>query len=155
MHRHSLEEPMAKIARDIMTPDPACCSPIATLDQVAQMMVRNDCGEIPIVDSSSHLIGVVTDRDIVCRLVAEGKNPAGYTAESIMSTPVISVADDTPLDEIIATMEDNQIRRVLVLDGDGYCAGIIAQADIANLGAVQKTAELLSEISRSDGLLSV
>jgi CBS domain-containing protein len=145
---------MGKLARDIMTPDPACCSPIATLDQVAQMMVQNDCGEIPIVDSSSHLIGVVTDRDIVCRLVAEGKNPAGYTAESIMSTPVISVADDTPLDEVVSTMEDHQIRRVLVLDGDGYCAGIIAQADIAGVGAAQKTAELLSEISRSSGLLS-
>ena len=84
---------MAKLARDVMTQDPACCSPSTRLDQVAKMMVENNCGEIPIVDRSNHPIGVVTDRDIVCRVVAQGKNPAGQTADSCMTIPVVTVPD--------------------------------------------------------------
>ena len=63
---------MPRLARDVMTPDPACCSRNATLDEVAKLMVQNDCGEIPILDESDRPIGVITDRDIVCRAVAEG-----------------------------------------------------------------------------------
>lgn len=117
---------MAKLARDVMTPSPACCSPGTTLDQVAKLMVQNNCGEIPIVDTSDQPIGVVTDRDIVCRVVAEGKNPSGHTAESCMSTPVVTVLTDARLEDVISTMEDRQIRRVLVVDDGGCCAGIIS-----------------------------
>ena len=85
---------MAKTARDVMTPDPACCSPQTTLDEVAKLMARNDCGEIPVIDTSDQIVGVVTDRDIVCRVVAEGKNPIAYTAETCMSGPVVTVRAD-------------------------------------------------------------
>lgn len=139
---------MAKLARDVMTPDPACCSPGTTLDQVAKLMVQNDCGEIPIVDSSNQPIGVITDRDIVCRVVAEGKNPRGHTAESCMSTPVITVPADATMEDVIATMEDHQIRRVPVVDDGGCCAGIIAQADIAAVEPPAQTGEFLCEVSR-------
>jgi CBS domain-containing protein len=81
---------MAKKARDVMTPDPACCSLHTSIDQVAKMMIQNNCGEIPIVDASNRPLGVVTDRDIVCRIVAEGKNPLGYTAEQAMTTPAVT-----------------------------------------------------------------
>jgi CBS domain-containing protein len=64
---------MATLARDIMTPNPVCCSPSTTLDEVAKMMLRHDCGEIPIVNAKDCVIGVITDRDIVCRAVAQGK----------------------------------------------------------------------------------
>jgi CBS domain-containing protein len=139
---------MAKLARDVMTPDPACCSTSTTLDQVAKMMVQNNCGEIPVIDHADRPVGVVTDRDIVCRVVAEGKNPAAYTAESCMTPRVVTVRPDTPLDEVIATMADHQIRRVPVVDDRGCCSGIIAQADIATVGPPPKTAELVSEVSR-------
>src|SRR5437763_12975037 len=76
------ETTMAKLARDVMTPDPACCTPNTTLDEVAKLMAQNDCGEIPVVDVGDTVVGVVTDRDIVCRVVAEGKNPIAYTAET-------------------------------------------------------------------------
>jgi CBS domain-containing protein len=122
---------MAKLARDVMTPDPACCSPTTTLDQVAKMMVQNNCGEIPIVDTSDRPIGVITDRDIVCRVVAEGKNPTTHSVESVMTSSVVSVRADASIDEVILIMEDHQIRRVPVIDERGRCAGIIAQADIA------------------------
>jgi CBS domain-containing protein len=142
---------MAKLARDVMTPDPACCSPATMLDQVAKLMLQNNCGEIPIVDSSDRPIGVVTDRDIVCRVVAEGKNPTGHTAESCMTTPVVTVAADATIAEVISTMEDHQIRRVPVVDDDGCCSGIISQADIAAVEPAEQTGELLCEVSRDTG----
>lgn len=140
-----------RLARDVMTPDPACCSPSTTLDLVARLMVQNNCGEIPIVDSSAQPIGVVTDRDIVCRVVAEGKNPSGHTAESCMTTPVVTVPTDARLEDVISTMEAHQIRRVPVVDDGGCCAGIISQADVASVGPPRRTAELVSKISRNMG----
>jgi len=110
---------MSKLARDVMTPDPACCSPHTSIDQVARMMIQNNCGEIPIVDSANRPVGVVTDRDIVCRIVAEGKNPIGYTAEHAMTSPVVTLDADVSIDEVIAAMETHQIRRVVVVDEGG------------------------------------
>ncbi len=138
---------MPKLARDVMTSDPTCCSPSTTLDEIARMMLQHNCGEIPIVDGTNHPIGVITDRDIVCRVVAAGKNPTELSAGSCMTTPAIFVQANTPLDEVISTMEEHQIRRIPVVDDGGCCAGIIAQADIAIAGARQ-TAEMVSEISR-------
>jgi CBS domain-containing protein len=142
---------MTKVARDVMTPDPACCTASTSVDEIAKLMVQNDCGEIPIVDSQDRVIGVVTDRDIVCRVVAEGKNPVGYTAEACMSQPVVTVREDTPLDEVVATMEKHQIRRVPVEGGDGCCSGIIAQADLAREAPDRKVAELVREVSEESG----
>jgi CBS domain-containing protein len=142
---------MDKIARDMMTPAPACCSPDATLEKIATLMVANDCGEIPVVDRSGRPIGVITDRDIVCRVVAEGKDPATVTAESMMSTPVVVVYDDAELDDVLDMMETHQIRRVPVIDAEGCCSGIIAQADLVSMGSPHVTSELLTEISRDNG----
>ena len=142
---------MTRVARDVMTPSPACCTPTMTLDQVAKLMVHNDCGEIPVVDGSDQPVGVITDRDIVTRVVAEGKNPVGYTAEQFMSQPVITVNVNMPLDEVLATMERHQIRRVPVVDEQGSCAGIIAQADLAWNGEERQVAELVREVSRDSG----
>jgi CBS domain-containing protein len=139
---------MATLAREIMTPDPACCSVNATLDEVAKMMVQNDCGEIPVLDATDRIVGVVTDRDIVCRVVAEGKNPMAYTVDTCMTQPVVSVRADAPIEDVVATMEDYQIRRVPVVDEGGCCAGIIAQADLAALRHEHEVAELVREVSR-------
>jgi CBS domain-containing protein len=139
---------MPMLARDVMTPDPACCSPDTTLDRVARMMIQNDCGEIPIVDTADHPVGVITDRDIVCRVIADGKNPTAHTAEQYMTQPVITVTADTPIEEILATMETHQIRRVPVVDERGCCAGIISQADLAWTGGERDVAELVREVSR-------
>jgi CBS domain-containing protein len=132
-----------------MTPDPACCTPGTSVDEVAKLMVQNDCGEIPIVDASDRVIGVVTDRDIVCRVVARGRNPIGHTAEECMSRSVVTVAPDTPVEEVVATMERHQIRRVPVVADGGSCAGIISQADLARAGLEHVVAELVREVSRA------
>ena len=142
---------MAKLARDVMTPDPACCRPNTTLDEVAKLMARNDCGEIPVVDGGDAVIGVVTDRDIVCRIVAEGKNPMAYTAETCMSQPVVTVRIDTPIDEVVSAMEKHQIRRVPVVDERECCVGIISQADVAWKGPERNLTELVREVSRDTG----
>jgi CBS domain-containing protein len=142
---------MATLARDVMTPKPARCSPSTTLDVVAKLMVKHNCGEIPVVDGADQVIGVVTDRDIVCRVVAQGRNPSIYTAESCMSFPVVTLPDDASIEDVIAMMEDYQIRRLPVVDDEGCCAGIIAQADLAFVGPPMQTAELLCELSRDKG----
>jgi CBS domain-containing protein len=137
------------LARDVMTPDPACCSPNATLENVAQMMVHNDCGEIPVVDPTGHPVGVITDRDIVCRVVAKGGNPIGQTVSNAMTRSAITVTEDTPVTDVLSTMERHQIRRVPVVDDRGCCTGIIAQADLAPAVDAPKTAELVREVSRN------
>lgn len=139
---------MTTRARDVMTANPACCTATMTLDQVAKLMVLNDCGEIPVIDAKERPIGVITDRDIVCRVVAEGKNPMAHTAEHYMSQPVVTVPADAPLDEVLSTMEKHRIRRVPVVDERGCCAGMIAQADIAWTGRAHEVAHLVQEVSR-------
>ena len=139
---------MPKLARDVMTVNPACCTPETPLEQVAKLMIQHDCGEIPVIDSGEQVVGVVTDRDIVCRTVAQGKNPLAYTAEICMSDPVITVPAETPIAEVVSTMEKHQIRRVPVVDEGGCCAGIVAQADIAWTGDQKEVAELVREVSR-------
>jgi len=139
---------MAKLARDVMTRKPARCLPETRLDAVARLMVQHNCGEIPVVDSADQVVGVVTDRDIVSRVVAQGKNPCMYTAASCMSFPVVTLHRDAPLEEVVSTMEGYQIRRVPVVDDEGCCAGIISQADVVFVERPQKTAELLCELSR-------
>jgi CBS domain-containing protein len=145
---------MSRTARDVMTPDPACCTPTTTLDEVAKLMRQNDCGEIPVVDPAERPIGVVTDRDIVCRVVAEGKNPMAYTAETCMSEPVVTVSADSPIEDVIATMEKHQIRRIPVVDERGACAGIIAQADVAWAERPREVGELVREVSRDTGRIA-
>lgn len=139
---------MTNLVRDVMTSDPACCSPGTTLDEVARLMLANGCGEIPIVDTAGAPIGVVTDRDIVCRVVAEGKNPSAYTAETCMSQPVVTVRDTDAIATAVSAMQTHQIRRVPVVDADGSCVGIVAQADIARHAPPARTADLVREISK-------
>lgn len=142
---------MAKLARDIMTIDPACCSLNTTLDEVATMMVQHKCGEIPVIDSNHRVVGVITDRDIVCRAIANGKSPIGMTVESCMSQPVVTIREDASLENVIATMEKHQIRRLPVVMEGGWCAGIIAQADLARMAPEHEVAELVRDVSQETG----
>lgn len=135
---------------DVMTREPACCTPDTRLQEVAQMMIQHDCGQIPLVQSTSDpkVLGVVTDRDIVSRLVAQGRNPVDLRADTCMSQPVISVRIDASLEECIRVMEAHRIRRVPVVDGDGLMRGIVSQADIAQHAPQASTGELVKEVSR-------
>ena len=133
--------------RDVMSSDVAWCTRETPLREVAKMMVDCDCGEIPVVDAANRPIGVVTDRDITCRAVARGHNPLEMTAADCMSSPALVVTMLASLDECCQTMEENQIRRVPVVDEASRCVGIVSQADIARHGSKRVTAAVVQRVS--------
>lgn len=135
--------------KDIMTENPACCTAGSTLEEAAKLMIENDCGEIPVVDDLNTCmpIGVITDRDITCRTVGKGLNPLEMTVSDCMSTPLVSVMPDINLEECLRVLEDNQIRRVPVVDAGGKCVGIVALADIARNLSKADSGEVLKEVS--------
>src|SRR5206468_3204334 len=121
-----------------------------SLQDVAILMVEHDCGEIPVVDNlqSKRPVGVVTDRDITCRTVALGKNPLELRARDCMSSPAVTVTPETGLDDCCSVMEDNQLRRIPVVDESGCCCGIVSQADIAQNASKSDAGAVVKEVSR-------
>lgn len=133
---------------DVMTKEPATCSADVPVVEVARMMVEHDCGEIPVTNPETrHLIGVVTDRDIVCRAVAAGRDTAQMLAGECMTTPVVCVTPNATLDECRQIMEDKQVRRVPVVDDQGMICGIVSQADIALSASARDAGHLVSAVS--------
>jgi CBS domain-containing protein len=135
--------------KEVMTADPACCISDTALQEVAQMMVDHDCGEIPVVENKETKlpIGVITDRDIVCRTVARGLNPLDLTVADCMTKPCVTVTPEMSVEECTRVMEENKIRRVPVVDAAGSCCGIVALADIALRAQKGVTAEVVKEVS--------
>ena len=135
---------------DIMSRNPSCCTRETKLTEVARLMEQCDCGEIPVVDSeaSGRPVGVITDRDIVVRVIAKGRNPVEMKVGDCMTSPPVTVKADASLDDVKKVMEDHQIRRVLVVDDTGRCAGIVSQADIALRASKGDTGEVVKEVSK-------
>jgi len=142
-------------ARDLMTPDPAQVTPSDSLQRVSQLMAEHDCGCIPVVTAADQrsLIGVVTDRDIAVRAVAEGR-PATTPIGEIMTPNPDTVGPDDELSHVERLMSDRQIRRVVVVDDTRECVGIIAQADLARAAkrrrepSPREMVDVLEKISR-------
>ena len=144
-----------KKAKDMMTQDPDCCTPQDTIQQAAQIMAQDSCGALPVVDrkESKHLIGMITDRDIACRAVAQGKGP-DTKVQDCMTQPAVSVSPEASLEECIQAMEKNQIRRVAVADEAGNCCGVVTQAHIARHAPDKKVAEVVKTISKPTNIPS-
>ena len=142
-------EPQAD-AQSIMTQHPACVTPQTSLREAAQLMVANDCGAIPVIEENSgnKIIGIITDRDIVCRAVAQGKNPLDLNVEACMSRPVVTAGPDASLGECARLMEDNQIRRIPIVDSQGLCRGIVTQAHVARHANARDVGEIVKGVSR-------
>jgi len=140
-------------ARDVMTPQPRCCTPDTSLEEVARMMVDYDCGAIPVVDDlvSMRPVGMITDRDIVTCEVAFGRNPIERDVRDCMTAPPITISEHASLDDCVRTLELGQIRRLIVVDGDGRCCGIVAQADVASHASKRLAGELLRRVSEPAG----
>lgn len=136
---------------EIMTANPACCTPDSNLQEVAKMMLDNDCGAIPVCEDGNHKrpIGVITDRDITIRTVANGDNPLTMTAKSVMTKNVVTVTPETSVEDCLNLMEENQVRRIPVVDENGECCGMVAQADIATNASAHETAEVVEKISQA------
>ena len=136
--------------REIMTREPACCTPETKLQDVARLMMDQDCGQIPVVDSkkSRKPVGVVTDRDITTRAVAAGKNPGDLAARDCMTTPVVTVTPETEVERCCQVLEQHQVRRVPVINDQGQLCGMVSQADIAKHASGRETAEVVRSISQ-------
>lgn len=135
---------------DIMTRAPACCTPDTSLQEAAEMMCEKDCGEIPVVENSRTMkpVGVVTDRDIACRAVAEGRDPRETTVADCMSSPAVTATEDEEVDEACETMAQRRIRRLPVVDEKGACCGMVSQADIARKVGAEKAGQVVHHVSQ-------
>ncbi len=137
--------------RDIMSKDPACCLAGESTAKAAQVMRDRNVGILPIVRDrqDKDLIGVVTDRDLALKVVAEGRDPNHTIIASVMSHPPIVCSPDDAYQKTLRTMERLQIRRVPVVDYAGRLLGMVSQADIAlRVPDARETAEMVREISR-------
>ncbi len=134
----------------VMTANPATCSEDTAVRDVARMMADCDCGEIPVVDAKGKLVGVVTDRDITLRIVAQGRDTTA-TARDAMSAPVRSVHEDSGVEECARLMKDAQVRRIPVIDEAGRPVGIVALADIIQQTHPETATEVVREVSRPAG----
>ena len=133
---------------EVMTAKPACCGTDTPLQEVAHLMVAHDCGEIPVIDSAGKPVGVVTDRDIVVRTLAQGLSPMDRKAGDVMTSPCLTVTDEATLEDCTEMMEEHQVRRMLVVDDDGCVCGIVSQADVALNAGKKDAGELLRDVSK-------
>lgn len=116
--------------RDVMTPDPECVRGSDTLRDAARIMKDRDTGVVPVVDGKK-VVGLITDRDIVIRCVAEGKDPQTARVEDVMTTSVRKIQDDASIDEALTVMKSAEVRRVPVVNGKDEIVGIVSIGDIA------------------------
>jgi len=136
--------------QDIMTSNPTCCGGNTTIQEAAKLMAEQSIGALPVLNEAGEPIGVVTDRDICCGAVAEGKS--GATAVSdVMSTDVLTTTADEEVSSCCNKMEERQVRRAVVTDGEGKCCGMVAQADVAREAQRAETADLVQKISQPEG----
>jgi CBS domain-containing protein len=141
-----------KTCEDIMTPNPICCLPTDSVKKVAEIMLRENLGPIPVIDNdqSRKVIGILTDRDLVLKIIAEGCDAEKTKVESVMTRRVISCRADDDVQKAIDSMSEHQLRRVIVVDKVNKILGIISQADVATrANEPQKTAEMVKDVSQA------
>jgi CBS domain-containing protein len=137
---------MAESIRDVMTGNPCAIDADKSVGYAAKMLRDEDVGVAPIVEGDK-LIGVLTDRDIATRVVAEGKDPEQTTVREVASKNVVTVDPQQGLDEALRLMAQHQVRRIPVVEEDGRLVGVVAQADVAREGDAEQTGQVVQEIS--------
>ena len=136
-----------------MTSKPASCTPSDTAADAAHLMKSKDVGPIPVVNDHSErrVVGIVTDRDVAVKVVAEGLDPKATTLDEIMTRYPICCREDEDLNSALRLMSMNQIRRIPVVDRSFRLTGIISQADVARELEAEKTGAVVEDISESGG----
>lgn len=137
--------------RDVMTRNPVSASPGDTVASVAQLMKQRDIGPVPIVEdkSSNRLVGIVTDRDLALKVVADGRDPNTTLVRDVMTRDVVTCREDDEIEQTLEAMSSHQLRRIPVVDSNDMLVGIIAQADVATrMNQPEKTGEMVKEISQ-------
>jgi len=142
-----------KKCNEVMTKNPVCCLPDDMVAKVAQLMKRENIGPIPVIENeqTQKLIGIVTDRDLALKIVAEGRDAKSTKVEAVMTRKVVTCRAEDDLQKALDAMSEHQLRRIPVVDNDNKILGIIAQADVATrVNQPEKTAAMVKEISRSN-----
>jgi CBS domain-containing protein len=138
--------------REVMTPNPHTVTSKDTIQDAARIMAREDTGVVPVVDDNRKIVGLITDRDIVVRLVAEGRDASGATVNEAMSQSIRSVKEDTPISEVMELMSNAQVRRVPVVNNSNELVGIVSLADLATENASDgKVGQTVEDISKGSG----
>ena len=138
---------MSKTARDVMSGSAECVQSTETVLEAAKKLARLDVGAMPICGEDDRLKGMITDRDIVVKVIAEGKDPAETKTGELGEGKPVTIGADDSVEEALKTMADHQVRRLPVIDGD-QMVGVVAQADLARACPPEKAGELLEAISR-------
>jgi CBS domain-containing protein len=131
---------------DLMTPAPVCCKPQDSLVQVAEIMRHQNCGSIPVCDAMIP-VGIITDRDIVCRAVAMGRDVATTRARDVMTREVHCVRETDFVEQAVSVMKSHQVRRLPVVNDDGVLVGIVAASDLAPTFASNHDSDFLLAVS--------
>jgi CBS domain-containing protein len=138
---------MAESIRDVMTSNPRSLESGSSAVDAARLMRDQDVGILPIVEGDK-LVGTVTDRDIVNRVVAEGKAPESVTVGEIASRELVTIDPQQDLDDALRLMARHQVRRLPVVEDDGTLVGVVAQKDVAMHASEAQTGEVVEDISR-------
>jgi CBS domain-containing protein len=133
--------------KELMTVKPRTVKQGDSIVDAAKLMKGEDTGIAPIVDGDQRLVGVVTDRDIAIRVVAEGRDPQTTKVEEIASHNLVTIDPQQELDEALRLMAQHQVRRLPVVEEDGKLVGIVAQADVARHSSPERTGKVVEEIS--------
>jgi CBS domain-containing protein len=139
---------MGQKARDVMTEAPAYLKEDAPVSEAAKRMADEDAGALPVCRADGKLVGMVTDRDVVVKVLASGKDPSKTTAGELASdqSEAVTIGADDSVEEALRTMADHKVRRLPVIDGTEM-VGIVAQADLARACPPEKAGEMLAAIS--------
>ncbi|MGO8907783.1 MAG: CBS domain-containing protein [Bradyrhizobium sp.] len=132
--------------KDVMHKGATCVEPSTPVREIAKRMRESDVGAIP-VKADSQLVGIVTDRDITCRALADSGNPAKITAKDVMTKDVICCSPDDDIQLAIETMEANQIRRLPVTDSHKTMVGMVSLGDISHKVSKELSSEMLRAVS--------
>jgi CBS domain-containing protein len=132
-----------------MTPDPTCVQETQTVREAAQLMADKGVGALPICGEDNRLKGMLTDRDIVVKVLAEGKDPRSVTAGELAQGEAVTIGADDEATEIMTTMSQHKVRRLPVIDGHTL-VGIISQADVARALPEPQVGDLVEALSVDD-----
>jgi CBS domain-containing protein len=139
---------MAETARDLMTEGCECVNEGESVTDAARRLAQLNVGAMPICGDDNKLKGMLTDRDITVKVVAEGKDPSGVRAGDLAEGVPVTASVSDSADDVLKTMGENQVRRLPVLDNDKNLVGIISQADVATGAGEEETGRMVEAISR-------
>jgi CBS domain-containing protein len=142
-----------KKCNEVMTKNPVCCLPGDMAVKAAELMRNDHIGSIPVIENgqTKKLVGILTDRDLTLKIVAEGLDAKSTKVETVMTRKVVTCSAEDDLQKAVDAMSKYQLRRIPIVDDDNKILGIIAQADVAiHFDHPKETATMMKEISQAN-----